>query len=104
MCIAVVLRTGSEVRLPVFGSWLHHELAGFLLGKSVHLSGLQFLHLESGGKKDHFLQSCVGSVSCEAFVQAEPARECCCLVVKLCPTLCNSMDYSPPGSSVRGIS
>ena len=28
----------------------------------------------------------------------------CCLVTKLCPTLCNPMDYSPPGSSVHRIS
>ena len=26
------------------------------------------------------------------------------LVAQLCPTLCDSMDCSPPGSSVRGIS
>ena len=25
-------------------------------------------------------------------------------VTKSCPTLCNPMDYSPPGSSVHGIS
>ena len=31
------------------------------------------------------------------------ALYCCCLVVKSCPTLCNPMDCSPPGSSVRGI-
>ena len=29
---------------------------------------------------------------------------CCCLVAKICLTLCNPMDYSPPGSSVHGIS
>ena len=29
---------------------------------------------------------------------------CCCLVAKSCPTLCNPMDCSPPGSSVHGIS
>ena len=29
---------------------------------------------------------------------------CCCLVVKLCLTLCDPMDCSPPGSSVHGIS
>ena len=28
----------------------------------------------------------------------------CSLVAKPCPTLCNPKDYSPPGSSVRGIS
>ena len=27
---------------------------------------------------------------------------CCCLVAKLCPTLCDPMDCSPPGSSVHG--
>ena len=29
---------------------------------------------------------------------------CCCLVAQSCPTLCNPMDCSPPGSSVHGIS
>ena len=29
---------------------------------------------------------------------------CCCLVAKSCQTLCDSMDYSLPGSSVHGIS
>ena len=28
---------------------------------------------------------------------------CYCLVSQLCPTLCNPIDYSPPGSSVLGI-
>ena len=27
----------------------------------------------------------------------------CCLVTKLCPTLCDPMDYSPPDSLVHGI-
>ena len=29
---------------------------------------------------------------------------CFCLVTQLCPTLCDPMDCSPPGSSVRGTS
>ena len=29
---------------------------------------------------------------------------CCCSVAKSCPTLCNSMNHSLPGSSVHGIS
>ena len=29
---------------------------------------------------------------------------CCCLVPKFCPTLCDPMDYSPPGSSGHEIS
>ena len=28
---------------------------------------------------------------------------CCCSVIKLCPTFCNPMDYSPPGSCVHGV-
>ena len=28
----------------------------------------------------------------------------CCSIAKLCPTLRDPMDYSPPGFSVRGIS
>jgi len=28
---------------------------------------------------------------------------CCCLVTQLCPTVCNPMVCSPPGSSVHGI-
>ena len=34
---------------------------------------------------------------------AIPLKNCCCLVTKLCLTLCNPMDCSPPGSSVHGI-
>ena len=30
-------------------------------------------------------------------------RICCCLVPKLCPTLCDPIDCSQPGSSVHGI-
>ena len=29
--------------------------------------------------------------------------DCCCLVAQSCPTLCNPMDCSPPGSSLLGI-
>ena len=29
---------------------------------------------------------------------------CCCSVIMSCPILCNPVDYSPPGSSVHGIS
>ena len=27
----------------------------------------------------------------------------CAVLLKLCPTLCDRMDCSPPGSSVRGV-
>ena len=29
---------------------------------------------------------------------------CCCLVIRSCTTLCGSMDYSLPGSSIHGTS
>ena len=32
------------------------------------------------------------------------AMDCCCLVGKSCPTLCDPMDCSLPDSSVHGIS
>ena len=36
------------------------------------------------------------------FLVSRPAY--CCTIAKSCPTLCNPMDRSPPGSSVHGIS
>ena len=36
------------------------------------------------------------SLSCSGYC-------CCSLVAKPCPTLCHPMDYSPPGSFVRGL-
>ena len=35
---------------------------------------------------------------------SRPCCCCCCIVAKSCPTLCNRMDCSPPGSCVHGIS
>ena len=32
-----------------------------------------------------------------------PKSLCACSVIQLCPTLCNHMNISPPGSSVHGI-
>ena len=38
------------------------------------------------------------------FVESLEVRLSCYVVIELCPLLCNPMDYSPPGSSVHGIS
>ena len=35
--------------------------------------------------------------------QWEKEKKVKALISQLCPTLCNPMDYSPPGSSLRGI-
>ena len=37
------------------------------------------------------------------FLFVEYTLHCCCLVTKSCPTLCDPMDCSPPGSSVHEI-
>ena len=45
----------------------------------------------------HFLKmSFIALLCCLIFYR-------CCLVTQLCPTLCNPMDCSPPGSSAHGI-
>ena len=36
--------------------------------------------------------------------EENPFAVCVCLVAQSCPTLCNTMDCSPPGSSVHGDS
>ena len=38
------------------------------------------------------------------FGLGHPQKECVCLVVQSCPTLCDPIDSSPPGSSVLGNS
>ena len=45
-----------------------------------------------------------GPQSTAAFTLVPNFRLCECLVAKLCLTLCDPMDSSPPGSSVHGIS
>ena len=37
------------------------------------------------------------------FLHKDLLKPCCCLVTKSCLTLCNSIDYSLPSSSVHGI-
>ena len=51
-----------------------------------------------GGQIDTYFLEYVGMVpSIDTF------RKKKVLVAQLCPTLCNPLDYSPPGSSVYGI-
>ena len=44
-----------------------------------------------------------GPQSTAAFTLVPNFRLCECLVAKLCLTLCDPMDSSPPGSSVHGV-
>ena len=70
----MVSRSDLETRQPSFRSRLHH---------------LQCLGLRQDPEP---LYDC--------FLRYTP---CACSVVQACPTLCDPMDCSPPGSSVRGI-
>ena len=49
-----------------------------------------------------FLDFHLASLSTEMFWKM-PRDTCTCLVAQLCPTLCNPINYNPPGSSVHGI-
>ena len=46
------------------------------------------------------LVSAVHVIKSLSYTQAHSAVCCCCSVAKLCPTLCDPMDCSTPGSSV----
>ena len=69
-------------------SGLHFLLQGIL---SKHGSNWHLLH----GQADSFLQCCLGSRVCVAAAAAKS--------LKSCPTLCDPIDSSPPGSPVPGI-
>ena len=57
----------------------------------------------TGGGKDNMCRR--GPDSNHSSCPGDQAgRRDCCLVAKSCPSLCNPVDCSPPGSSVRGIS
>ena len=49
---------------------------------------------------DKKYMNCVANVN---GMQELQTHTCICLVVRSCPTLCSSVDHSPPGSSVHEI-
>ena len=77
------------------------------------------LHLDQSGLRWASLTSCDRWWDQELLVSVNSSRDsnktalqlqevwethaCICSVAQLCPTLCNPMDYSLPGSSVHGI-
>ena len=59
---------------------------------------------ERWGQRSSHLKATV--CDCTAFPASSSFSDmpcCCCLVAKLCPTLCDPTDCSPPGSSVHEI-
>ena len=67
----------SSVKICIYRKTVLNPLSAFLCAR------------ERGGKKD-----------CRAAPLGRPSALHMCA---RCPALCNLMDYSPPGSSVRGI-
>ena len=75
------------------------------------------LHLDQSGPRWASLTSCDSWWDQELLVSVNSSRDsnktalqlqevwethaCICSVTRLCPTLCNPMDYSLPGSSIR---
>ena len=54
----------------------------------------------------HYIESGPMGFSCALYGSLHSyllPSSACCLVAELCSTLCDSMDCSPPGSSVHGI-
>ena len=49
------------------------------------------------------LSSCKHCDVTHCFIRINLPSVCTCSAAQLCSTLCNPMDYSPPGSSVHGI-
>ena len=99
-----------------------------LLHPGVWLQGLSALLVDGPVSWHSWWQdtwcpgACVVLPVCEAGTQPVPGQDlacwwvgwvhglwcyrcvCLCLVTKSCPALCDPMNYSPPGSSVHGIS
>ena len=72
------------------------ESSAVLLLFFFHIFGSKFL-------LPNFPISCLRCVSCKHDAHRFCIFCCCCVVAKLCPTLCNPMNCSPPGSSVHEI-
>ena len=60
------------------------------------LQGTNWIEITNSSEKIHAKESVGGD-------KPRLSRKCWCSVAQSCPTLCNPMDCSPPGSSVHGI-
>ena len=69
-------------------------LSAFPLGMKELGESLSVLLYQSGGGGPHEPMTCI---------QAYKYLLCCAKLLQLCPSLCDPMDCSPPGSSVHGI-
>ena len=71
------------------GSWaLRHQVGGVM---ATHVGGRAAFH------------TTVGQPSLSTSKLLPPSSLLCMFATQSCPTVCDLMDYSPPGSSVHGI-
>ena len=82
--------------MPLTSSW---SLTSFLASET------QLPHQKNGGGRS-LPERVIGKSETASLmlVTLVGLQRCCHLVAHLCPTLCNPMDCSQPGSSVHGIS
>ena len=89
-------RTEEAVRLQSMGqkvSDMSEQLSTHMLSIKIQIrNSLILIQMTPGISLDIYF-----SMLPSKHIQSESE------VVQLCPTLCNPMDYSPPGSSVHGI-
>ena len=78
---------------------LLHSIAG---EKSIVFAATTLTHMR--GKACKSVPAIFQTLPHGAFSVTDSWYLCCCLFAKSRPTLCDPVDYSPPGSSVRGIS
>ena len=78
-------------------------------GKALYQTCYQWFPAESEEHKEEFLHyvslNCLKTYYTEQVAHWGPGcwkPDCVCLVAQSCLTLCDPMDYSPPGSSVHG--
>ena len=70
-------------------------------GRGQHCTWLRSILIDAGKKKRDRWINLIMTIKSDFTPTSFCARVC--LVAQLCPTLCDSMDCSPPGSSVHEI-
>ena len=81
----------------------HFHTSSLVCKLSANLYNIGWLIFQQIGVCARYLYIRLGLKSRTKFCFLH-CRMSCCWVAKLCPTLCDSMEYSPLGSSVYGIS
>ena len=103
--VAEALQVGCADSLPSENTKYHSPLPSLLQGlERVCLLKQSVCHESFRGCSFLFLHLRCESSSPSPGPLSSPGGVCVCgLVAQSCPTLCNLMDCSPPGSSVHGI-